>query len=113
MKKVTIKLKRSDLETLVQLLGAVVFNPKSYGYTNIDNDKLIIACLIELHEKIRNAINVYDTGNPTHKLKISVAQAMAFSIHFKALPDGNVPQSEEVTINNILGLIDQQTPYNG
>lgn len=109
MKKVTFKLKPVEAEGIVRQIEQAVFNPTSFGYENNDTDKLILAALTELHCKIRNSINIYDTCATVHKIKVNVSHAMAFMVHFRALPDGVLTEPEVLTMNTLIGQIDQQT----
>ena len=105
MKKVALNLDKTELQGIMQALQLVIQFPDGYGYGNDDEDKFLLATLTELYYKLNNACDLFKAH---YKIKISIAQAMAFTIHFKAMPESCVPPQLALTITTMIGTIDQQ-----
>lgn len=106
MKKITLKLKLSDLNSIMPHIASVIASPAKWGYEDTYHDKHILASLGELYAKLEGDRSIFKTD---YKLKVAISQAMGFLIHFSAMPNGAIPPAEGIVVNKIIALIDQQT----
>lgn len=106
MKKITLKLKQFELEYIINQTEHVLANAGAYGYSKSHEDRLILAALGEFYDKIHG---LHSPFVKDYKLKIQVSQAMAFLIHFHALPGSEILSAEQLCIQTLIGKIDQQT----
>jgi hypothetical protein len=104
MKKIILKLDRHSIQTLIDFLDYSLTNVKEFDYDKRLGDKLILCTITELHEKLCDIYNPYKLN---YNAKITHSMGIGFISHCLRIKPF-IPESNAITINAIIGKIDQQ-----
>lgn len=101
MKKIKLKLTQSELDTLTWFIEVVLLQ---YQNPHNHESKLLYACLTELYHKAMSAALLL---KGEYKITVSVAMGLALVIY--ARKPVFVPSDDKITLNKLIGIIDQKT----
>jgi len=105
MKKIKLQLTRHELRNLIGFLEFVL-HKEQFPATKSKASKLVVATLTELFVRLNKTWDLFKTD---FKFSITVTHGLALVEYCTA--DGSfVPNCDTLTINKVIGIIDQTTP---
>ena len=102
MNKIKLKLTRMELSTWI---GFIESTYPSVYYKSHHEGKLIESCLAELLYKLKTKEVLFVSK---YSFSITIAQGLSFVIYAKKYLT-LIHSSDQITINKIIGIIDQKT----